>query len=274
MPDSTRTLPPAFAAIIVILVLAEAIWSWRRGRGAYSARETASNAVMMVVNQALKPLSVAWTYLVLSQFESLQLFRLPHTGWAFVVTFVVADLAYYWQHRLMHVVPALWTMHHTHHSSPWMNLTTAVRLNWVAKFLSPLFFVPLVLLGLSPEYLGLSLALGLLFQFFLHTEAVGRFGWFEGALLNTPSAHRVHHGSNPRYIDKNFAGVFIVWDRLFGTYEAEVEPVRYGVTSGFVGHNPLAAQLRPLWQYVRGTWRTEKELVGRGGSTGGAGGVQ
>ena len=103
--------------------------------------------------------------------------------------------------------------------------------------------------------------LGLFYQFFLHTEAVGPLGWFEGKFLNTPSAHRVHHGSNSLYIDRNYAGALILWDRLFGTYQAEVEPVRYGVTTGFVGHNPLVIQLAPLWKLLRGDWKREKEIA-------------
>ncbi|MDX2088665.1 MAG: sterol desaturase family protein [Kofleriaceae bacterium] len=254
---NTNPVPTALIVIVLASVVAEALWSrWRR-RGVYSGKETASNAFMMLVSQVLKPLSLAWTLFVLSLLEPVQTFSLPDTGWAFLLTFVVTDFVYYWYHRLSHEMPVLWSMHHTHHSSPWMNLTTAVRLNWVAKFLIPLVFLPLVLLGMSPAHVSLSLALGLLFQFFLHTEAVGKLGWFEGKLFNTPSAHRVHHGSNREYIDKNYAGVFIVWDRLFGTYQAEQAPVRYGVTSGFMGHNPIKAQLYPLLRYLRGRQRTE-----------------
>ncbi len=249
-PDpSIRAL---FFAVLAISVALEVFWAWRRRRPVYSLRESASNFVMLIVGSALKPLALGWALFVLTLVEPLQFFRLPHTAWAFALTFVVADFAYYWQHRVMHQLPALWAMHHTHHSSPWMNLTTALRLNWVAKFISPLFYVPFVLvLGVSPLAFGASLALGLLYQFFLHTEAVGRLGWFEGKLLNTPSAHRVHHGLNPDYIDKNYGGVFVVWDRLFGTYEREVEPVRYGVTTGFLGHNPLVAQFQPLLSLLR-----------------------
>ena len=97
-------------------------------------------------------------------------------------------------------------------------------------------------------------------QFFLHTETVPRLGWLEGKLLNTPSAHRVHHGSNSAYIDKNYGGAFIIWDRLFGTYQDEIEPVKYGVTTGFVGHNPFTIQLGPLWKYLSGTWKREKVI--------------
>ena len=106
----------------------------------------------------------------------------------------------------------------------------------------------------------LSLALGLFYQFFLHTEAVGRLGWLEGKLLNTPSAHRVHHGSNSAYIDRNYVGALIVWDRLFGTYAPETEKVRYGVTTGFVGHNPFVVQFAPAWKYLRRDWKRERDI--------------
>ena len=253
---------PIFLAVIpLFLLVAEIAWSRLSDRGVFSLADSLSNLGTMVVNSILKPLTVAWVLLVLSLLEPLQLFRLPDSGWAFLVTFVVTDFAFYWYHRLSHELPLLWTLHHTHHSSPWMNLTTALRLNWIAKFVTPLFFAPLVLLGLSPEFVAASLALGLLFQFLLHTQSVGSLGRFEGWLLNTPSAHRVHHGSNPQYIDKNYAGVLIIWDWLFGTYAPEGEPVRYGVTTGFVSHNPLVVQFQPLWKYIHGEWRREKQIA-------------
>lgn len=253
--------PAVLMVVLVICIAAEIAWSRLSHRKVYNLAESLSNLCMMVVNNILRPVALAWNLLILSLIEPLQVFRLPDTLWAFLLTFLIVDFAYYWYHRVSHEIPLLWSMHHTHHSSPWMNLTTAVRLNWIAKFVGPLFFSPLVLLGLSPLYVGASLMLGLLFQFFLHTEAIGRLGWFEGKLLNTPSAHRVHHGSNPRYIDKNYAGVLIVWDRLFGTYASEQETVRYGVTTGFVSHNPLVVQFRPLLTYLRGQWRPEKQIA-------------
>jgi sterol desaturase/sphingolipid hydroxylase (fatty acid hydroxylase superfamily) len=255
------------AAVFVTSVAAELIWSRVAGHGVYSLKEALSNLGMMIVGNGLRPAATAWTLLVLSLLEPLRSVRMPETGWTFLVTFLVVDFAYYWYHRLSHEVPLLWAIHHAHHSSPWMNLTTAVRLNWIGKFLSPLFFAPLVLLGLPATFVTASLAIGLLYQFPLHTRAIGRLGRFEGTVLNTPSAHRVHHGSNARYIDRNYAGVFIFWDRLFGTYQPEDEQVRYGVTTGFVGHNPIVVQFRPLWKYVCGQWRREKQDVSAQGRT-------
>ena len=250
-----------FIGVLLVLIALEAIWSKLAKRGVYSLKETANNFGTLLGNNLLKPLSLAWKYFIFSLIEPLQVASLPMTLWAFVLTFLVADFAYYWYHRFSHEIPILWTMHHTHHSSMWMNLTTAIRLNWIANFVSPFFFLPLVLIGFSAEWVTASLALGLLYQFFLHTEAVPRLGWFEGKLMNTPSAHRVHHGSNDVYIDKNYAGALIVWDRLFGTYQPETEKVNYGVTSGFVGHNPFVVQFRPLWRYIRRDWKREKDSL-------------
>lgn len=253
--------PVALSVIMLLAVMTELVWSRRSGRSVYILAETMSNLGMMVVNRAIKPLTLAWSYLVLSLVEPFQIVHIPETGGALLLGFLITELAYYWYHRLSHEIPVLWTMHHTHHSSPWMNLTTALRLNWVAKFVSPLFFAPLVWIGLSPAVVAGSLAAGLLYQFFLHTESIGTLGSFEGKLLNTPSAHRVHHGSNPEYIDKNYGGMLIVWDRLFGTYQPEVEAVRYGVTTGFQGHSIFTAQFRPLYNYLLGNWKTEKAMA-------------
>ena len=258
--------------LLALAVLAEGAWSALRRKGAYNLKDSLSNTSIAIVNNVMKPVTLAWKYAVFvwvaDRFQFFTLAEaLPDARWAVlltvVVTFLVADCAYYWYHRLNHEISVLWTMHHTHHSSLWMNMTTALRLNWVANFISPVFFAPLMLLGLSPELVTASLAFGLFYQFFLHTQSVPPLGWFEGKLLNTPSAHRVHHGSNPVYIDKNYAGALIIWDRLFGTYQAEVEPVRYGVTTGFVGHNPLVIQLAPLWKYLRRDWKREKHLIER-----------
>lgn len=249
-----------FLIFFLGFIVVEIAWASFRKRKVYNLRESLSNAFMMMVNNLIKPLSLAWKFWVFSWIEPWQTFALPQTAWAFLLTFLVVDAAYYWYHRLSHEMPLLWVMHHTHHSSPWMNLTTAFRLNWIANFVGPIFFLPLILLGFNPLLVTLSLALGLFFQFFLHTEAIGKLGWFEGKLLNTPSAHRVHHGSNPQYIDKNYAGALIIWDRIFGTYEAEQEKVKYGVTSGFLGHNPFKIQLLPLWKFLQGNWYREKTL--------------
>lgn len=245
-------------AILIVAVIIEAIWSHYKKKGVYNTKESLGNLGILIGNNILKPISLAWKLLIFNAFASYQIFEISTNIFTIFITFLVAEFAYYWYHRLSHEIPLLWTIHHTHHSSPWMNLTTAFRLNWLGGFVSPIFFVPFILIGFSPEIFTASLAVGLFYQFFLHTEAVGRLGFFEGWLLNTPSAHRVHHGSNEKYIDKNYGGMLIFYDRIFGTYEPETEKVRYGVTTGFLSHNPIKTNFYPLINYLKGSFKREK----------------
>ena len=247
--------------IILLAVLVEIIWSKIKKKGVYNLKESLGNLGIMIGNNLLKPLSLTWKLLVFSWVEPFQFFDIPTNLYTIILTFFAAEFAYYWYHRWSHEIPLLWTLHHTHHSSPWMNLTTAVRLNWLGNFVSPIIFLPFILLGFSPEVMAGSLAVGLFYQFFLHTEAIDKLGFFEGWLLNTPSAHRVHHGSNKKYIDKNYGGMLIIYDRLFGTYEPETEKVKYGVTTGFLSHNPIKLNFTPLFEYLKGNWKREKKRV-------------
>jgi sterol desaturase/sphingolipid hydroxylase (fatty acid hydroxylase superfamily) len=175
---------------------------------------------------------------MLSFFAGMAPLNFPRNGWVFVLTFFTADFIYYWFHRVSHHWKPLWAFHLIHHSAMHMNLTAAYRLNWFSAIISPLFFIPAALLGLPTDFIVISYALNLAYQFFLHTEVVGKLGMIEN-IMDTPSSHRVHHGNNPIYIDKNFGGVLIIWDKLFGTYQPETEKVNYGLTTGFVSNNPF-----------------------------------
>lgn len=256
--DSINTY---FLGFVLAALLVEIIWSNAKKKAAFNLKESLGNLGILLGNNLLKPLSLAWKYLVFDWVASYRFFEIPNSVFTIALTFLVTEFTYYWYHRLSHEVPALWTLHHTHHSSIWMNLTTAVRLNWLGNFISPLFYIPLVLIGFSPEIIVTSLALSLFFQFFLHTEAVGKLGFLEGIFFNTPSAHRVHHGSNEKYIDKNYGGMLIIFDRIFGTYQREEEKVKYGVTTGFLSHNPIIINFLPLLQFLKGRWKREKDRV-------------
>lgn len=166
------------------------------------------------------------------------LFDIGFAWWAWPVVFVLDDLLFYWFHRFGHEVHLGWAAHHTHHSSEHYNLSTALRQSWTEQLYHPLFTVPLILLGFPLEMLIASWSFSLLYQYWLHTELIGSMGWF-GLVFNTPSHHRVHHGANPEYLDRNYAGVLIVWDRIFGTFEPERAPVVYGTTTGFDRQQPL-----------------------------------
>lgn len=257
----TSKIQLIFVGTVLIVLTAEIVWSRLKHKNVYSLKESLGNLGIFIGNNIMKPLSIGWKLLVFGWVEQFQFFSIPTNILTVILTFFVAEFVFYWYHRLSHELPLLWTMHHTHHSGMKMNFTTAIRLNWLGAFVSPLIYLPFVLLGFSAEILTICIALGLFFQYFLHTEAVGKLGIFEGKFFNTPSAHRVHHGSNKIYIDKNYGGSLIIFDRLFGTYQPETEKVNYGVTSGFFSNNPLKINFLPLYQFLRGNWKREKERL-------------
>jgi sterol desaturase/sphingolipid hydroxylase (fatty acid hydroxylase superfamily) len=230
-------------AFLLIIIAAEIIWSWKKDKKAYEVKETISNLAIFAGFQFSKFLFAGYQLAVLGYFTKLTVFTLPRNGWVFLLTFITADFIYYWFHRVSHFWKPLWAFHMVHHSAMHMNLTAAYRLNWLSAIISPIFFIPAVLLGMPAEYIVISYALNLAYQFFLHTEAIDQLGVLEG-FIDTPSAHRVHHGSNPIYIDKNFGGVLIIWDKLFKTYQPEIEKVNYGLTTGSMGYNPFVLVFR------------------------------
>jgi sterol desaturase/sphingolipid hydroxylase (fatty acid hydroxylase superfamily) len=165
-------------------------------------------------------------------------FRIGESAWALIVLLVLNDFRFYWVHRANHKVRILWASHVNHHSSQRFNFTTALRQSWTVDITDPLA-LPLAFLGFSPTMLLTVFIISNLYQFPIHTRRIPRlWGPIEFA-LNTPTHHRVHHASNPQYIDKNFGGIFILWDRIFGTFAAEVEPVVYGVGRDVDTYNVL-----------------------------------
>jgi sterol desaturase/sphingolipid hydroxylase (fatty acid hydroxylase superfamily) len=162
--------------------------------------------------------------------------------WPWIIGFLAGDFVFYWWHRASHEVGVLWASHVVHHQSEDYNLAVALRQAIASSVTSAPFYYPAALLGVPTSVYEVLIALSALYQFWLHTELIGRLGPLEG-LLNTPSNHRVHHAVNPRYLDRNYGGVLVVWDRLFGTYAEERGTLRYGVTKRLRSYNPLRAQL-------------------------------
>lgn len=211
----------------------------RVGQG-YTGKDTAASLAMGVgylVFAAVMALAIVPLYVWISQFA---FFDLSPYGWAWPVLIVAEDFCYYWYHRAGHEVRLFWASHVNHHSSQHYNLSTALRQSWTTPLTGWIFWVPLVLLGFPVEWILLAKALNLLYQYWIHTESVGKLGWFE-KIFNTPSHHRVHHGRNLRYLDRNYAGIFIIWDRLFGTFQEELdeEKVEYGLLHNLDTYNPV-----------------------------------
>jgi sterol desaturase/sphingolipid hydroxylase (fatty acid hydroxylase superfamily) len=205
----------------------------------YDTRDTATSLTMglgnMVINTGWK-IAVAAVYTAVYELTPL---RIPSDAvWAWVLLFLCDDLAFYWYHRVSHESRLFWGSHVVHHSSEHYNLSTALRQPWV-PMTSFMFWIPLAAIGFKPWMILLQQAISLTYQFFIHTEKVGKLPRPIEFVLNTPSHHRGHHGSNELYLDRNYGGITIIWDRLFGTFQAETERVRYGLTNNIHTFNPL-----------------------------------
>jgi sterol desaturase/sphingolipid hydroxylase (fatty acid hydroxylase superfamily) len=180
----------------------------------YSRPDTLASLAMGIGNVIIAGGTKLVTAALMIFLYEYRLFTLPAAWWTFVLLFFAEDLCYYAFHRASHEVRFFWAAHINHHSSQHYNLSTALRQSWTTPFTGPLFWIPLPLLGFAPWMVLTQQAISLLYQYWIHTEAIGRMPrWFE-AVLNTPSHHRVHHGANARYLDRNHAGILIIWDKL------------------------------------------------------------
>ncbi len=236
-PDIVMLSIPLFVGLMV----AEIAWIKLKGKGgAYETRDTATSLLMGAGNVVA---GLALGFVAYGFFTFLWQFRLFDLGTSLAVIalcFVLDDLRYYWVHRFGHRVRWVWASHVNHHSSQHYNLSTALRQTWTATFtLMMVLRAPLILLGFSPEMVLFVGGINLVYQFWIHTEAIDKMPrWFE-AVMNTPSHHRVHHGRNPKYLDTNYAGVFIVWDKMFGSFQPEEETPDYGLVQNLGTFNPL-----------------------------------
>lgn len=234
---------------IFLLVTAEVIWTWKLNKKVYDVKDTFANLSIFAGFQLSKYLFAGYQLAVFGFFYNFRFFTFQKSALIFFITFLSVDFCYYWFHRCSHVVKFFWAFHLVHHSSQHYNLTVSYRLNWMGVLISPLFFIPLAFIGLPLDYIMLCYSLNLLYQFFLHTETIGKLGFLEN-IIDTPSNHRVHHGSNDEYIDKNFGGTLIIWDKIFGTYEPEKTKVKYGITTGFAGYNPFVLVFKGFADFV------------------------
>jgi sterol desaturase/sphingolipid hydroxylase (fatty acid hydroxylase superfamily) len=195
-----------------------------------------------------------------------RLFQQSNRLWSWLVLFVGLEFVYYWWHRISHRSRWFWTNHAVHHSPNELNFAAAFRVGWTARLMATyVVFAPLVLLGFEPQIVFMAYALNLSYQFWIHADWIPRLGPLEG-IVNTPAAHRVHHASNLEYLDANYGGVLMVFDRLFGTYRAERDDVRirYGLVEPLYSYNPFKIvfhQFGPLFRDLRGA-RNAREVLG------------
>jgi alkylglycerol monooxygenase len=229
--------------VFFLLIGVEKLVGWTRGKQVFRTPDALadlgcgiSQQVVTFFNTGVLFSAYVWLY------DHVRLFDLPGKVLPWVVAIVGYDFVYYWWHRLSHRVNFFWAAHVVHHQSEDYNLAVALRQSVTTQLTGFPLYATLSLVGVPPLHFAAAAGLSLLYQFWIHTELVPKLGWYE-AVFNTPSLHRVHHAINPQYLDKNHAGTFIVWDRLFRTWEPEADPCVYGTTRPLKSFNSIWAQL-------------------------------
>jgi len=202
-------------------------------------KDTLANSLIFVSHQLVEKTAYASLgFVALLPFYLITPWHIPMTMWTWLIALLVADFTYYWMHRLEHQHRILWASHSVHHSSKDYNLTVGFRLSLIEGLFEWIFLVPMILLGFNPFQAIVALVLIAQYQHWIHTEHIGKLGWLD-EVFNTPSVHRVHHGSNNQYLDKNYGGILMLWDKMFGTYQREEATVIYGLTRNINTNNVL-----------------------------------
>ena len=246
---------PVFFLLIAIEWIAARILE----RDAFRFSDSVADLGCGILDQVADVFAKTWVFAgYLALYDRFRLFSIPQDSpWTWAACFLGVDFFYYWFHRFGHEVNAGWAAHVVHHQSEEYNLTVALRQGAFQQFISWAFYLPLALLGFPPLVFLTCSALNTLYQFWIHTRLVGKLGPLEW-VMNTPSHHRVHHGRNPKYIDRNHAGVFIVWDRLFGTFKEEEEEPVYGITTPVRTFDPVRAHFRHWLAMAKMAARTSR----------------
>lgn len=254
------------APIIFALIAIEALLGTAKNKAYYTKADTWGTIGMLAGNVTTQGLIKSASFVGYSILYEYRLFNFSETlpPWLLlIVALLCLDLTFYVWHRASHRVRALWAIHLSHHSSEQMNYLVSFRQPWLAPFFKMPFFAVLPLMGLDPSVLMIAGLASTFWGVIGHTQIVPRLGVLE-LVLNTPSAHRVHHGTNPEYIDKNYANMFIFYDRIFGTYAKEVDPVNFGLTNQIGTNNPITITFSPwkeLWRDIK-TAQSFSEILG------------
>ena len=223
----------------VITVIVEAILTVKVQLEEYEFKD-ATTSIAMGLGNVFVGLFTKGVVITLFMFlYEYRFFTIPFTWWAWILILFAEDFVYYWNHRIAHESRLFWASHVVHHSSKKYNLSTALRQTWTGGFYTFIFWLPLVFIGFHPLMIVTQMSISLLYQYWIHTELITKLPkWFE-TIFNTPSHHRVHHATNPQYLDRNHAGIFIIWDKFFGTFEPEIEKPTYGLVSNINTNNPI-----------------------------------
>lgn len=223
---------------MILLVILEWVLTVIQKKDYYNRLDTVSATFIGLVNVGISALLKIGIFATMLFFYNVVPWSIPREWWAYILCIITIDFFRYWSHRLTHVNRFWWATHVTHHNSEKYNLSVAFRLGWT-QHIKFIFFIPIVLMGFDPVLFFICHQIEVLYQFWIHTEYIRKLPAPIEYIFVTPSHHRVHHSTNDKYLDKNFGSTFIIWDRLFGTFEAEEEQTLYGITVPIKSYNPI-----------------------------------
>jgi sterol desaturase/sphingolipid hydroxylase (fatty acid hydroxylase superfamily) len=236
-------------AAILAIEIAKGLFTGKlKGRGLLDMVASISTQIPSILVEVFLMSFVYLGFVLVS--ENFISWTLPNTWWTIALVLLAADFVYYWEHRIAHEVRLFWTQHAVHHSSRHMNATVAIRFGPFEGAISAALHFPLILIGFSAELVFFGILAVLAYQVWIHTELIGKLGLLDD-ILNTPANHRVHHACDAKYIDKNYGGILIIWDRIFGTYQREEEAPNYGLKRDFDSVNPFVVWFSELPQLFR-----------------------
>ncbi len=241
---------PAMAIPMILLVVLEWVISARQKKGYYDGKDTVSSTVIGLVNVAISAFLKLAMFTLILFFYNMVSWSIPTTWWSFILCIVSIDFCRYWAHRLGHVNRFWWATHVTHHNSNKYNWSTSFRLGWT-QHIKLIFFVPIALMGFDPVLFFICHQIEVLYQFWIHTQYIKKLPRVIEYVFTTPSHHRVHHGKNAHYLDKNFGSTLIIWDRMFGTFQPEDVPVDFGITKEVNSHDPIESNFHEWQDIVR-----------------------
>jgi sterol desaturase/sphingolipid hydroxylase (fatty acid hydroxylase superfamily) len=247
----------------IITVIIEAILTVKVKLEDYEFKDAATSITMGLGNVFIGLLTKGLIFAAFMLMYQYRVFTIGFEWWAWILVLFLEDFAYYWNHRIAHESRLFWASHVVHHSSKKYNLSTALRQTWTGSFYTFIFWLPIVLIGFHPVMVLMQMSVSLLYQYWIHTELIDKMPrWFE-AIFNTPSHHRVHHATNPQYLDRNHAGIFIIWDKLFGTFEPEVEKPVYGLVSNIETYNPVKVAFIEWINMFKDVFSSKTNIVNR-----------
>lgn len=244
------------APVMFTLVALEWYFSYREKKEYYDAKDTAAATAIGLVNVGISAAIKILTFGIILFFYNLVPWSIPHTWWSYVLCLIWIDFWRYWAHRIAHENRFWWATHVTHHNSAKYNWSVSFRLGWT-QHIKIIFFIPVALLGFHPVVFFITHQIEVLYQFWIHTEYIKKLPRPIEYFFTTPSHHRVHHARNEKYLDKNYGSTFIIWDRIFGTFQPEEERPDYGITTPVNSYNPIKLNFHEWSDIVRDVRRSK-----------------